>query len=215
MNSFEKIKYINTRTVWNSQERKLYFVISDVLKAFTKNQYPKDYTKKLRRYYPELAQDWNNFVVQLEVDTNGGLQNMNCTTALGMIRIIKSIRSPKSKLFRKWIESLDINPLDLSQKIKIPHNSIKEFYQVLDNLVQWKIKRKAFNVLQKEDPIFRKLNKLEIIFLLYEESDVFIKRKKPKKKPKKVPKKKTKKEKIKLVPNTKHPVETISDEIKT
>jgi hypothetical protein len=166
------------RTVWNNEKKKFYFVISDIVKTLTKTQNPKEYTKKLRKYDKELAKVWDQFVSLVEVKTNGGRQYMNCASALGIARIIQSIRSPKTRIFRNWINSLNLDFNDLNNKTIITNDSLKEFYSILENPRNWKEKFKAFSSRKKTDPLLRKMNKLESIFSMIEENAIITKKKK-------------------------------------
>lgn len=166
------------RTVWNNEKKKFYFVISDIVRCLTKTPNPKEYTKKIRKYDKELSLVWDQFVSLVEVRTNGGRQFMNCASALGIARIIQSIRSPKSRIFRNWINSLNLDFNDLNNKTIITNDSLKEFYSILENPRNWKEKFKAFSSRKKNDPLLRKMNKLESIFTLMEENEIVTKKKK-------------------------------------
>lgn len=176
MSKREPIEIKQIRTVWNENERKWYFVIADVVQALSKNRYPKDYTKKLRKFDRELAKVWHKLVTPLEVNTRGGRQKMNCANAAGMASIILSVHSPKAKLFLKWIDSLNIDPFEKHAKIELSKQSMDEFYQILSNPDNWKRKRAQYSLINEKRPTFRKMNELELIFALLEEDDIIYKK---------------------------------------
>ncbi|MFA5648704.1 MAG: BRO family protein [Bacteroidales bacterium] len=176
MKKIEPLEIRQIRTVWNENEQKWYFVISDVVQALTKTKDAKDYTKKLRKYDSELAKVWSQIISPLEVNTNGGRQKMNCAKALGILRIILSIRSRKAKLFVKWLGNLEIKPFEKNGKIEISKKSMNEFFNILSNPDYWMEKRERYSLIIEKQPSFKKMNELEIIFSLLEENDIIYKK---------------------------------------
>jgi DNA-damage-inducible protein D len=176
MNKIEPLEIRHIRTVWNENEQKWYFVISDVVQTLTKTKDAKDYTKKLRKYDSELAKVWSQIITPLEINTNGGRQKMNCAKALGILKIILSIRSRKPKLFLKWLENLKINPFEKNEKIEISKKSMNEFLKILSNPDYWMGKREQYSLINEKQPSFKKMNELELIFSLLEENDIIYKK---------------------------------------
>jgi len=74
-----------------------WFVVEDVVSALTNTVNPKDYINKMRRRDPELAKGYGQIVHTLSIDTEGGVQRMNCANTEGIFRIIQSIPSPKAE----------------------------------------------------------------------------------------------------------------------
>lgn len=176
MDKIEPFDTKQVRTVWNEKEQKWYFVIADIVKALTVAPDAKEYTKKLRKYDKNLAKVWSKITIPLEVKTNGGRQWMNCANAHDMIRIILSFRSRKAKLFTKWIEGLEISTLKKQDKIALSNRNMSEFYSILCNPDKWMEKSKEYSLLNEELPSFKRMNELELIFLLLEENDIFYKK---------------------------------------
>lgn len=83
------------RTVWNEQEEKWYFCVTDVVEALTDSTNPTDYIKKMRKRDPMLAEGWGQIVTPLPFQTQGGKQKINFATTEGVFRLIQSIPSPK------------------------------------------------------------------------------------------------------------------------
>ena len=50
------------RTVWDDQEEKWYFCVTDVVEALTDSANPTDYIKKMRKRAPMLAEGWGQIV---------------------------------------------------------------------------------------------------------------------------------------------------------
>ena len=57
------------RSVWNEQEEKWYFVVSDVVEILTDSTNPVDYIKKIRKRDAELSKGWGQIVTLLTVQT--------------------------------------------------------------------------------------------------------------------------------------------------
>ncbi len=103
------------RTVWDDEEEKWYFAISDVVAVLTDSVNPTDYIKKMRKRDPELAKGWGQIVTPLSVVTPGGRQRVNCAEAEGVFRIIQSIPSPKAEPFKQWMAQVAADRLDQIQ----------------------------------------------------------------------------------------------------
>jgi prophage antirepressor-like protein len=80
-----------------------WFVIVDVVTALTDSVQPDGYIKDMRRRDPELAKGWGQIATPLSIQTEGGVQKMNCANTEGIFRIIQSIPSPKAEPFKRWL----------------------------------------------------------------------------------------------------------------
>ena len=84
-------------------ENQWWFVIEDVVLALIDSKDPKQYISKMKSRDLELKKGWVQIVRTLEVETEGGLQKMNCSNTEGIFRIIQSIPSQKAEPFKKWL----------------------------------------------------------------------------------------------------------------
>ncbi len=95
------------RRTWNNDE--WWFCIVDVVAVLTDSVQPEGYIKDLRRRDKELAKGWGQIATPLRIETEGGIQRLNCANTEGLFRIIQSIPSPKRNLssvgWRKWVMS--------------------------------------------------------------------------------------------------------------
>lgn len=80
-----------------------WFVIVDVVAALTDSVQPDGYIKDMRRRDPELSKGWGQIATPLSIQTEGGVQKMNCANTEGIFRIIQSIPSPKAEPFKRWL----------------------------------------------------------------------------------------------------------------
>ncbi len=80
-----------------------WFVIVDVVSALTDSVEPNGYIKDMRRRDEELSKGWGQIATPLSIQTQGGLQKINCANTEGIFRIIQSIPSPKAEPFKRWL----------------------------------------------------------------------------------------------------------------
>ena len=172
MNKTQTTRIKQVRTVWNENEQKWYFVVSDVIRALSKTKDAKDYTKKLRKYDRELAKVWSKIVCLLEADTNSGKQKISCAKALDLLTIILSLRSRRAKLFVKWVENLEIKVFNEGREVKISKKSMNEFFDILEYPDYWIEKREQYALINEKQASIKKMNELEIVFLLLEQNDI-------------------------------------------
>ena len=89
------------RRSWHNEE--WWFAIVDVIATLTDSVQPEGYMKDLRRRDNELAKGWGQIATPLRVETEGGVQRVNCANTEGIFRIIQSIPSPKAEPFKRWL----------------------------------------------------------------------------------------------------------------
>lgn len=95
------------RTVWVSKTRKRCFVVRDVVSALTDSKDVKSYLKGMRARDKALDKGWGKVTTALKVETNGGVQLMNCADKKNLLRIIEAIPNPiKLETFKKWLAKL-------------------------------------------------------------------------------------------------------------
>ena len=84
------------RRTWHKEA--WWFAIVDVVSVLTDSVQPDGYVKDLRRRDKELAKGWGQIATPLRVETEGGVQRVNCANTEGLFRIIQSI--PQSRAFQ-------------------------------------------------------------------------------------------------------------------
>lgn len=82
---------------------KWFFVIKDVIYVLTDTKDPKNYIKKMKKRYVKLATEWGKIAYLLPIETAGGVQKTNCANRKGLIRIMESMPSPRTRPFTKWL----------------------------------------------------------------------------------------------------------------
>ncbi len=123
--------------MWNDGEEDWYFVVADVVQVLTDTVDSKDYIKKMRRRDPELAKGWGQIVTPLPIKTAGGVQNLNCTNAEGLLRIIQSIPSLKAEPFKLWLAQLGKERLDEMQDPELTIDRALQQYLSLGYSENW------------------------------------------------------------------------------
>ncbi|MBA4319615.1 MAG: hypothetical protein C0412_14535 [Flavobacterium sp.] len=88
------------RTIHNNE---WWFVVEDVVLALIDSSDPKQYIQRLKQRDPELSKGWGQIATPLSIQTEGGVQKMNCANTEGIFRIIQSIPSPKAEPFKRWL----------------------------------------------------------------------------------------------------------------
>lgn len=91
------------RRTWHKQKGEWWFAIVDVVAILTDSVQPDGYIKDLRKRDKELAQGWGQIASPLRIETEGGIQLVNCANTEGLLRIIQSIPSPRAEPFKKWL----------------------------------------------------------------------------------------------------------------
>ena len=74
------------RTIWDDEQEKWYFSISDIVEVLTDSKDPKQYIKKMKRRDPELKSNWGTIYPQVQ---------MTLSTPHGLAKIL-SIKTGKS-----------------------------------------------------------------------------------------------------------------------
>jgi len=78
-----------------------WFVVNDIVEALTDTPNVKDYIRKMRIRDEGLSEGWGHVVTPLSVETEGGVQKINCANTEVIFRIIQSIPSPKAESFKR------------------------------------------------------------------------------------------------------------------
>lgn len=125
----------NIRRVWH--EEKWWFVIEDVIVVLTNSNNPKQYIKDIRRRDPELAKGWVQIATILSVETEGGIQRMNCANTEGLLRLIMSIPSPKAEPFKLWLAQVGQERIEEIQNPELAIERIRELYRAKGYPEEW------------------------------------------------------------------------------
>lgn len=99
-----KISVFNGRKIRKTiHNGEWWFVIEDIVLALIDSKDPKQYIKRMKLRDPELRKAWVQIVPTLDIETDGGLQKMNCANTESVFRIIQSIPSKRAEPFKRWL----------------------------------------------------------------------------------------------------------------
>ncbi len=106
-----------------------WFVITDVITALTDTADASQYVKRMRSRDKELSKGWEEFVTLLFVETEGGMQQLNCANTEGVFRIIQSIPSPKAEPFKCWLAKVGYERVQEIEDPELASKRAREIYK--------------------------------------------------------------------------------------
>lgn len=115
------------RKKWEDGE--WYFCIEDVVLALTDSKDPKQYIKKMRKRDSFLSEGWVQIVHHLKIETNGGIQKVNCANTKGILRIIQSIPSIKAEPFKIWLAKVGSERIEEINNPELAMDRMKTIYE--------------------------------------------------------------------------------------
>ena len=118
-----------------------WFVVEDVVVALTDSLSPKDYINKMRRRDEELSKGYGQIVHTLPINTEGGVQRMNCSNTEGIFRIIQSIPSPKAEPFKRWLAKVGYERVQEIENPELATKRTRTLYKLKGYSDDWIEKR--------------------------------------------------------------------------
>lgn len=118
-----------------------WFVVVDVVEALTDTVNASDYIKKMRSRDAELSKGWGQIVTPLSIETQGGIQKMNCANTEGIFRIIQSIPSPKAEPFKRWLAKVGYERVQEIEDPELATKRTRELYKAKGYSDDWIEKR--------------------------------------------------------------------------
>ncbi len=127
------------RRTWH--ENQWWFVVVDVVAALTDSRDPPQYINRIRSRDKDLAQGWVHFVHPLGVQTEGGVQRVNCANTEGLLRIIQSIPSPKAEPFKRWLAKVGYERIQEIENPELASARARALYEAKGYPKPWIEKR--------------------------------------------------------------------------
>jgi len=115
------------RRAWHNEE--WWFSVVDVVAVLTDSVNPSDYIKKMRLRDSELSQGWGQIVTPLRIETEGGVQRVNCANTEGLFRIIQSIPSPKAEPFKRWLAQVGYERVKEIENPELAMGRMQDLYE--------------------------------------------------------------------------------------
>jgi len=101
------------RIVWDAEQEKYYFAVTDIVQVLTDSVNPRDYIKKMLRRDPELKSKWGTICPPVEMLAPDGKRRKTQAADLeGIFRIIQSIPSKKAEPVKKWLAEVGAQRID-------------------------------------------------------------------------------------------------------
>jgi len=122
-------------------ENEWFFVIVDVVKALTDSVDPSGYVKDLRRRDEEIAKAWGQIATPLSIETEGGIQKINCANTEGIFRIIQSIPSKKAEPFKRWLAKVGYERVQEIEDPELATKRTRTLYKLKGYSDDWIEKR--------------------------------------------------------------------------
>ncbi len=127
------------RRTWFNEE--WWYVAVDIIEVLTNSKDPKGYLKDMRRRDDGFNQGWGQIATLLKVQTEGGLQNINCVSTKGAFRLIQSVPSKKAEPFKQWLAQLGKERIEEIENPELAQNRVKEYYELKGYPKEWIDKR--------------------------------------------------------------------------
>ena len=131
------------RTIWDDEQEKWYFSISDIVEVLTDSKDPKQYIKKMKSRDPELKSNWGTICTLVQMTSDGKRHKEMAASTEGIFRIIQSIPSPKAEPFKRWMAKVAAERLDQLQDPELSIHQAMEDYKRLgysDNWINQRLK---------------------------------------------------------------------------
>ena len=122
-------------------QKEWWFVVNDIVFVLTETLDVKEYVKKMRLRDKDLAKGWGQFVTLLPIQTDGGVQKLNCANTEGIFRIIQSIPSPKAEPFKRWLAKVGYERVQEIENPELATKRTKLLYKLKGYSEDWIEKR--------------------------------------------------------------------------
>ena len=104
MSNIKLFEEKNVRSIWNEQEQKWYFSITDIIFILTESVDPLAYWRKLKQ---RLKADGNETVTNCHglkmLAADGKMRMTDVADTEQLLRLIQSVPSPKAEPFKQWL----------------------------------------------------------------------------------------------------------------
>ena len=103
----------NVRIVWDAEQEKYYFSVTDIVQILTDSADVKQYIKRMRARDPELNSSWGTICTPTRMmAADGKVYKTQAADLEGIFRIIQSIPSKKAEPVKKWLAEVGAQRID-------------------------------------------------------------------------------------------------------
>lgn len=132
------------RSVWDSEAKKWYISIIDVIEVLTDSANPRRYWSDLKRKLQAEGSQLYENIVQLKMKSSDGKSyNTDVADVEQLFRLIQSIPSPKAEPFKQWMAQVAADRLDQMQDPELSIQQAMVDYKRLgysDNWINQRLK---------------------------------------------------------------------------
>jgi len=136
------------RRTWFNEE--WWFVATDIIAALTDSKDPTGYLKDMRRRDEGFAQGWGQIAILLSIQTQGGIQNLNCVSTKGALRLIQSVPSKKAEPFKQWLAKTGYERIQEIENPELAQKRMRDLYKAKGYSDEWIEKRVRGIVIRDE-----------------------------------------------------------------
>src|SRR3990167_376895 len=127
------------RRTWFNEE--WWFVAVDIIAILTESTNPSGYLKDMRRRDEGFAQGWGQIATPLPIQTQGGIQNLNCVSTKGALRLVQSVPSKKAEPFKQWLAQTGYERIQEIENPELAQKRMKELFKFKGYSDEWIEKR--------------------------------------------------------------------------
>ncbi len=135
------------RRVWDPDEEKWYFSVSDVVGVLTDSKDPKAYWRQMKKREGHISEVVKGYRL---VAADGKRRVEDCAHAEGVLRIIQSVPSPKAEPFKRWLAEVGYQRLEEVQNPELAIDRLREEYRLKGYSDEWIDKRIQSKIVRDE-----------------------------------------------------------------
>jgi hypothetical protein len=142
MSNIKLFEEKNVRSIWNEQEQKWYFSITDIIFILTESIDPLAYWRKLKQ---RLKADGNETVTNCHglkmLAADGKMRMTDVADTEQLLRLIQSIPSPKAEPFKQWLAQVGTERIAEIENPELAQARIRATYKAKGYSDAWIEKR--------------------------------------------------------------------------
>jgi len=142
MSNIKLFEEKNVRSIWNEQEQKWYFSITDIIFILTESVDPLAYWRKLKQ---RLKADGNETVTNCHglkmLAADGKMRMTDVADTEQLLRLIQSIPSPKAEPFKQWLAQVGAERIAEIEDPELAQARIRATYKAKGYSDAWIEKR--------------------------------------------------------------------------
>jgi len=137
-NAIKLFEEKQVRTIWDAEQEKWYFSITDVIEILTGSPRPRKYWNALKTKLKAEGSELSQKLGQLKMlSADGKFYKTDVANTEQLFRLIQSIPSPKAEPFKLWLAQVAAERLDEMQDPELSIDRALEQYMKLGYSENW------------------------------------------------------------------------------